>query len=232
MKANLIWDIFLDLFFLSLCLSCEIVIAKTDFGICADCHLQINIHDTLWCAICQARLANNEMICHEKAPCILAAASDYENPVIQNLIWQLKYQHRFSAAEIFGEILFRYYKTLELDWSGFTIVPIPIYKARERRRGYNQALLLAKEFSQHTNLPMAENLLIKIKSTQPQTEIKSWDERKKNIKGVFSASKSAPKKIILIDDVSTSGATLKEASEILKSAGAKEIIGLVVARAR
>jgi len=114
-------------------------------------------------------------------------------------------------------------------------VPIPLYKIRHRTRGFNQAELLAKEVANHFNLPLEINLLKRTIPTEPQANIKDDEKRKTNIKGVFKIHPSFLKKlrdrnIILIDDVSTTGATLVEAGKILKNNGANQVWALVVAK--
>jgi len=113
-------------------------------------------------------------------------------------------------------------------------VPIPLYKIRHRTRGFNQAELLAKEIANYYNLPLEINLLKRIIPTEPQANIKDDEKRKTNIKEVFNVGPAAVqgKNIILIDDVSTTGATLTEAGKILKNNGANKVWGLVVARGK
>lgn len=121
---------------------------------------------------------------------------------------------------------------------------VPMHWLRQARRGYNQAELLAKEVSKNTNIPVL-NLLQKIRSTKRQVEL-TGKERRENLKIVFKVIKSQShsfarkfskenykvigKKIIIIDDVTTTGSTLNECAKVLIEAGAKEVWGLVVAR--
>jgi len=128
--------------------------------------------------------------------------------------------------------------------AGFILVPVPSEKKKLKWRGFNQAEEIGKELSKFFGIPLITNCLIKIKETLPQVEL-SDEERRENIKGAFlvkdkeliknpegkpSASYGAGKKILLVDDVYTTGSTMEECARILKEAGAKEIIGIVVAR--
>ncbi|MDP3784946.1 MAG: ComF family protein [bacterium] len=112
------------------------------------------------------------------------------------------------------------------------ILPIPASPERRRERGYNQAELLAEGLSEKISLPCRADILLKIKNTPSQTSL-SRRERLFNIKDSFTIQNPEEllgKTILLVDDISTTGATLSEAARVLKQAGAKEVIGLVVAR--
>jgi len=112
------------------------------------------------------------------------------------------------------------------------LAPVPLTLRRKINRGFNQSELLALEIAKYLDAPVM-NLLKRKKFTDPQAEISGWQKRKENISGAFALntkSLNIPKKVILVDDVSTSGATLEEAARILKQAGVKEIYGLVIAK--
>ncbi len=112
------------------------------------------------------------------------------------------------------------------------IVPIPLSKKRLKERGFNQSEEIAKELSKFLEIPMASNVLLKIKETLPQVEL-SKNGREENIKGVFVVRIKDPikeKNILLVDDVLTTGSTLAEAARCLKDAGAKHVWGITVAR--
>jgi len=120
------------------------------------------------------------------------------------------------------------------NFTDFLLVPVPLEKRKIRWRGFNQAEEIGKELSNFLKIPLLDDVLIKIKETLSQVEL-SGKEREENIKGVFvikNKEKIEGEKILLVDDVYTTGATMKECARILKEAGAKEIIGIVVARAR
>ena len=112
------------------------------------------------------------------------------------------------------------------------VLPLPLTKKRLKWRGYNQARELALYFSREFSLEMRDDILIKIKETLPQTEL-NRKEREENIRGAFlikNKSVIKNRKILLIDDVYTTGATLEEAAKTLKGAGAQKVFGLVIAR--
>ena len=115
------------------------------------------------------------------------------------------------------------------------LVPIPITRRRKWMRGYNQSELLAHEITVKDStgsLEFAPHILKKIRHTKPQTTIKERAERLRNIEGCFATQnpeRIRKRDIVLIDDIYTTGATLREAAKILKSSGARKIIAFTVA---
>jgi len=105
-------------------------------------------------------------------------------------------------------------------------------KRKLKQRGFNQAEEIAKELSSFLKIPLVSDCLTKIKETLPQVEL-SGKKREENIKGVFlvkNNEKTRGRKVLLVDDVYTTGSTMEEAARVLKTAGAKEVWGVVVAR--
>lgn len=160
-------------------------------------------------------------------------SANYQDPVIKKALWALKYQGVKRLAKPLAEIVKeRVWKKLETkDW---LIIPIPISKKKLRKRGYNQAELIARHiFNSQKDAIWGDGVLSKIKETASQVEIKEKEKRLANIVGSFKVEKPEfikGKKIILIDDVFTTGATMNEAKRILKLSGAKKVVGVVVAR--
>ncbi|MDI6717794.1 MAG: ComF family protein [Patescibacteria group bacterium] len=231
----------LNILFPPICANCRkrIIAEKNNKFVCDDCLALIQINNTLFCPICQARLPENKRICGHKNekfkefPYLLGAVSDFNNETLQNLIYNFKYQHLKWLAPALGNIMVSYLKTMNLKLNDFIIIPIPLHKSRERFRGYNQSELLAEFVGKEFNLEV-NPVLKRIKKTCPQAQEKKYENRKKNTAGAFKISdfkSAADKNIILIDDVYTSGATISEAARTLKEGGAKNIIALVLAKA-
>lgn len=194
----------------------------------------IKINQTLFCSVCRARLAENKKICHRKAQYLLGAATSYADDIIRRLIWQLKYRGKTGNSAILAKLLNIYIGNCKLRIENFIIVPVPLSQKRMRERGYNQSELIAKIVSENFQLPLVSDAVSKIKDTPPQAEIDNWDQRKINLENCFAIAKPElvkDKNIILLDDVFTSGATLNEIARVLKNAGAKRLLGLVVAKA-
>lgn len=166
---------------------------------------------------------------------------DYRHPTIKKSIWLLKYKGKRSVASIFAE--FMYGRILEelADLSQLEnfrepiLIPIPLAKKRMRERGFNQALLICEKLTKldkNKNFKLEKDILIKPKDGEHQARIEDRSKRLKNIIGSFvvkNEEKIKGKNIILIDDVTTTGATLNEAKKTLKKAGVKKIIAFTIA---
>lgn len=195
-------------------------------------------------ALCRECLVKIDMPSLPKERDIFSAA-DYGDETAKKAIWMLKYRGAKNLAEPLAELLDARCSTKlparrslnaggEIKNTGdWLVVPIPLSKSRLKERGYNQAELIAKHLSFLQRLNLCADALIKIKDTPAQVSVKNRKERLKNLEGAFAIKNPElveGKNIILIDDVSTTGATLKEAKKTLKSAGAKKVIAFVVAR--
>lgn len=170
---------------------------------------------------------------------------DYRDTIIKKSIWNLKYKNKRDLSKIFAEILYsrilEELADLEMleNFKDPILIPIPLSKKRLRERGYNQSLLIALELekiNKHKNQKMSyrllKNVLIKNKETIHQAHVKNKKERLENLIGSFSViNKELIKNqnIILLDDVVTTGATLKEAKKELKKNGARKVIAFTVA---
>ncbi len=111
------------------------------------------------------------------------------------------------------------------------LLPVPLHKRRQRWRGFNQAEIIARPLAEYFGLDLSLELLVRRRYTRPQAKLEPA-QRRQSIKNSFVCRRQnlAGKVILLIDDVATTGATLAECARILKSAGAKKVCGLVVAR--
>ncbi|GIW67150.1 MAG: hypothetical protein KatS3mg096_018 [Candidatus Parcubacteria bacterium] len=122
----------------------------------------------------------------------------------------------------FGEIIARYLK----NFSDYYLTFVPLTSKKRLQRGFNQSEVLAQAIAKSLNLKIF-NGLIKIKETKDQTELNS-EQRLTNLTGAFALKEKPPRKVILIDDIKTTGATLKECARTLKNGGTKEIIALTI----
>jgi len=162
-------------------------------------------------------------------------ALPYQDSLIKNLIQKFKYKPLVKElSKTLASLIITHFQLLDNkpDFSNFTLIPVPLEKKRLKWRGFNQAEELARKLSVFLKIPLINNVLVKIKTTLPQVEF-SEEERKENVKGVFLCKNSNQikgKKILLVDDIYTTGATMEECAKVLKEAGAREIIGIVVAR--
>jgi ComF family protein len=150
--------------------------------------------------------------------------------VMRQAIHELKYRNLRALAGLLAQLLNDY--LLDNPLPGEVLVPVPLHPRRLRERGYNQSHLLAKELGRLAGLPVAADYLIRERHTSPQARTSTVGERRDNVDGAFACRdrRLEGKPVILIDDVSTSGATLDACARALKQAGAGPVWGLVIAR--
>ncbi|HVF69004.1 MAG TPA: ComF family protein [Xanthomonadales bacterium] len=157
--------------------------------------------------------------------------------VVKKLVYKFKYNPNLidlknSLIDLFYEGIIQkeaFYKVLSED---SILVPIPLYKTKMRKRGYNQSHILAKGLGKRLNIPILD-CLERIRDTKTQVGLKK-EEREENIKGALRIKKQElrikdSKHVFLIDDVVTSGATLKEAAKVLKKGGVGKVYGITLA---
>jgi ComF family protein len=150
--------------------------------------------------------------------------------VIRQAIHQLKYRNLRAVAGLFAQLLNDY--LISNPVPGEVLVPVPLHRKRLKERGYNQSSLLAQELVKLTNLPLVDDCLVRERHALPQARTANVEERRSNVANAFSCRDGRLKgrQVLLIDDVSTSGATLDACARALKEAGAASVWGLVLAR--
>jgi len=188
------------------------IICKEDdcFGICNTCKKSIKIINELY---------QDEVISY-----------GYYGGVLKDLILKFKYKNNFTAGDILSEFLEEYI-TKNFKYREYIITYIPLSKKAKKIRGFNQCEYIAKKIGRDLSIEVLE-VLIKQKETKEQKKLKR-DERYENIKDAFNIKKGIEVKnynIILIDDVTTTGATLQEAYKLLKKFEVKHIKLLTLAK--
>lgn len=151
---------------------------------------------------------------------------------IRKLIIDYKFNEKSYIYLTFINFLLKNKKIFENIKNYDTIIPVPISKKRLKTRGYNQSLLLATEIAEQTNLELVNNCLIKTKNIIEQSKLNKED-RRKNIQGVYELKNKKiieDKKILLIDDIYTTGSTVNECSKILRQGNPNKIGIFVLAR--
>ena len=228
-------EILLEILFPEICAACRNPLEgeSKNFGICPSCLAAAEIKTALTCPECGARLAEGAKTCHRATPYRLAAASNYGNGVVQKLIRELKYGRRTAYGKPVAAIIAVHLRNLGFNLSSYAILPVPLHKARERERGFNQSAVVAEFLSEFTGIPLApKHALLRTRKTETQAELPR-EARLTNVLGSFKVETEVriPKNIILLDDVFTSGATVGAAVSALREAGAKRIIAAVAAKA-
>jgi len=150
----------------------------------------------------------------------------YASP-LKEIILQYKFKGVTSPAALMADLIRRQFGDRLAELMPAVLVPIPLFPGRENQRGYNQAALLAHELAVLMETTVDETLIFRTAKRKPQASLR-LRERVKNIRGVFEAveAEGAPRRVILLDDVVTSGATVLEATQTLSDAG-HEVVAVV-----
>ena len=203
----------LDLFFPPRCAFCR----RTGVhGVCADCERTL--------PYAKVQLCEGAGFGRCASPLL------YEDAVRESLL-RFKFHGAQSAAEGYGELLARC-AAEELGGQFDTVTWVPVSKKREHERGYDQARLLAKATAKALGLPLTPTLH-KQRNTQPQSGTGDAAKRRANIAGAYRMKTGADvigKRILLMDDIVTTGATLSECARVLGKAGAEQVVCATVAR--
>ena len=219
--------------FPSLCISCG---RKTEENIlCKRCLEKIEFLSPPLCKMCSQPLKKKEIyICNKcKGENFfydqLISAVYYKEPII-SLVHLFKYNYYDFLGEFFSSLIVKQLNTLGFNYKEFDFITnVPSHPVRIKERDYSPTKLLAYQCAQKIKIPFQEVLICKYLH-KSQTKL-SFRERQTNVKGVFESKDDVKgKKIILIDDIVTTKATLSECSKVLKEKGAKYIVGLTLAK--
>lgn len=139
---------------------------------------------------------------------------------MEDAMHRFKNGNRREYAYVYGQELFKALQPVLERWNPEVLVPVPIHVSRRRKRGYNQAELLCRELSRCCGIPLEEHLLVRCRKTRVQRMLNDR-ERRRNVQGAFAVEGNVPyRKVLLVDDIYTTGSTADAASEALLAAGA------------
>lgn len=211
------------------CVNC----GREDCYICLDCEKFVQLRKTQICYGCDTQIIHGEVCKNCKAKFyfdnILIAT--YYNEIIQKLIKLFKYRGCKEIKTYFRDMLLNLLKFHDLD--NYFLTFVPLHKSREKWRGFNQAFLLAEDIATQIKMPLLTTLVREKNGIFQSYQNKI--ERMELISSHFALKDDAiisNKKILIVDDIISTGATLNECAKVLKEAGAKEVLGLVVASRR
>lgn len=217
----------LDLIFPPVCGGCG---AEGTF-LCNDCEADIPALDPMRCSVCSKPGTSS--------PCEWCRATDqpfdgitapYQwEGVMRDLVHSLKYKGVRASAPRLSELMAAHlvHRSISVD----VIVPVPLHSRRERQRGYNHSALLAEGIGRRVGVPVAGRMLTRTRNTPPQVFMRTPDDRRKNVDDAFvCAEDPAGKRVLLVDDVVTTGATIAACSAPLRQAGTSSIWVLSLAR--
>ena len=207
------------------------------------------LHDTLICPVCRKKLkyvkqpvcfsCGKPLIEDSKEYCVDCRKNHHEfyqgkavfcyQGSVRDMLYRYKYSNRRDYTEFFAQEAERMYADWIKQCAVEAIVPIPLSKKKKRSRGYNQAEIFAKRLAELTGLPCVKKLLIRTRDTAPQKQL-SVLERKNNLKNAFKITQNIVKlnRVLLVDDIYTTGSTIDAAANALKQAGVKEVYFLCI----
>lgn len=229
---------FLDLFFPRTCVSC----GGEGSYFCPDCLRTVKRVPQV-CPVCErpTPFGQTHSYCRTRnSPEGLISLFVYEG-IIRGAIHKLKYKFVTDLEKEFWEIIKNDLEKRSeemivlrkfIDTEKPVVIPIPLHRRKENFRGFNQSLLFVKRLSDLWKLSFSDKILVRYRNVESQTKL-SRKEREENVKGIFRLNPNCQSLItncLLIDDVWTTGATLKEATRVLKEGGIKKIWGLTIAR--
>jgi len=182
--------------------------------------------------VCSFCLNKTKYLPHKETHNILGVkiySCCYYEGTIQKLIRGIKYHNQKELSVYLAKIMFKYWQNLSLTKDSYIIIPIPLFEKKLKKRKYNHMELIAKDFCKLTGYKTDSVSLKRIKNTKPQYDL-TKKQREKNLKDAFSFSPDElkNKKLLLIDDISTTGTTLQEIIKEIQKTGNFDITALVV----
>lgn len=225
-------DMALDMLYPKTCPVCDNVLKRQEM-ICSQCRGKLVYICEPRCKKCGKFLGKEENASYQEycSDCRRVRHSyDFGiavfilNDEMRQSIYRFKYKNRRTYAIFYGNAIADYCGTLFLTLGIEVIVPVPIHKRKKRQRGFNQTDLIAEALGERLHLPVCSNLLVRTRYTIPQKELNPT-ARHNNVKNAFQIGKSLVqyKKILLVDDIYTTGSTIDACAEMLKTAGVEQI---------
>lgn len=226
-NSRLFLNSIFDFIFPRFCPACNNKLSINENVVCSNCILSIKrIQNDFLQKEYQKKFANDNLIADFQSLFIFEKEKE-----LQKIIHGLKYENKVYIGKFLGLLLAQELLNELKKWNADFIMPIPLHSLKKAQRGYNQSYYIAKGISSVLKIPVVTSTIKRNRFTESQTK-KSAVERRINVEGAFSvrkATKVKNKKIILVDDVITTGATISECARILKNSGAKNIYAVSIA---
>ena len=218
----------LDLLYPRRCVVCDEIVDQMGESVCRKCSNKIIYIKEPYCMKCGKQLKKEEQEycgdCQKKKHDYIQGTALYDYGSMADSVFRFKYAGRMEYAKFYGRELYR----KKAQWLSMVrpdaLVPVPIHPSRKRKRGYNQAELIAKELSRCSGIPLNTQLIHRVERTKPLKNL-SHLERQNNLKRAFKLCKNDVKlnTIVIIDDIYTTGSTIDAMAQTLHKAGITEI---------
>lgn len=223
----------LDLLYPPRCPVCDGILPWRE-KICPECRQKLPYVPGKRCRKCGKPVEDFEILCDD---CRKTPHSYDEgrgvflyNDVMKQTMIRLKYKHRREYGRTLGELVFEAERTAVMRWRPEAVVPVPIHRKKLDTRGYNQAEEIARPIAEAAGVPLLTDLLIRTRQTEAMKSL-SPEERRQNLTGAFALGKETkklPERVILVDDIYTTGATIDACAQVLKQAGTRHVFFLAV----
>ena len=226
-----LWEKSLGILYPQTCCFCGKVSKEK---VCATCRKQIEYISEPRCKKCGKPIQNETReFCHDcegKTTYYDQGRSVWlhQGPVRWS-VYQFKYRNRRIYANYYADELYRLYKDNIKDWGVTCIIPVPLHPKRKRKRGYNQAEIIAKRLGQLMDIKVDTKAVERIKNTKPRKELGA-KERKNSLNGAFRVKKGwkCENSVLLIDDIYTTGSTIDSVAKVLKEEGTSKVWFLTI----
>ena len=228
MKTNL----FLEMIFPRRCAVCDSILPWGQKEICGECNKKIKYSDSSSCFKCGKPIKEEEEYCYDcrrKEHYFKQGAALFPYEYIRLSLYRFKYGGRQEYASFYGRQMAHRLEEKRRQWRPEALVPVPLHKRKQKKRGYNQAELIARELSKYWKIPVITNLVVRCKNTRPMKEIVGTD-RQNNLKKAFKLGTNDVKlnTIIIIDDIYTTGSTIDAVSKVCLEAGIANVYFMTV----
>ncbi|MHB9155362.1 MAG: ComF family protein [Endomicrobiales bacterium] len=228
----------LGFFFPVTCAACGAVLPAGDwYRVCARCRGSLPLIAGLQCRKCGLPLPDGGAHCHDcrKAPArhfeSIRSCAEYRG-AMKDLIHKFKFRNRDYLGRFLGSMLVELVEKQPYRDAIECVLPVPMHRVKRYLRGYNQAELLAEKVAEHLGRPLLRKVLVRKRYTTAQYRL-SRAERSENLRDAFLVRDAGPvrgKKLLLIDDICTTGETIERCAAVLRRAGARKVYGLTLAR--
>lgn len=223
----------LQLLFPLRCPVCDRIVKPSGEKICPECLGRLRLLTPPWCMRCGKKLAAEGEYCadcrrreHE----FIRGRALYEYGSAAMSIYRFKYGGRQEYADFFGEQMAKCLGPFIRSAAPEALIPVPLHRKRKASRGYNQAQLLAQAVGERLGIPVYTGLVVRQRNTKP-LKYENPEERQNNLKKAFLIVRNDVKleKVMVVDDIYTTGSTMDEISRVLKGAGVREVTFIALA---
>ena len=232
MRQNAV-DLFKELLYPPRCMVCGEVLSLREkrYGLCARCKPSVTVIKDPFCMKCGKKLSDRSLEycedCEEtgKNRFFSAGRGIYlYDGVMREVMYRFKYKNKRYYADYFARQARRLYQRWINDIAPDIILPVPMYRGKMRKRGYDQAKCFATALSKVFDIKVGKGILSRVRSTKPQKGL-SGAQRRLNLKNAFHVRGNLvqSQRILLVDDIYTTGSTVDAAAEALKNAGAASV---------